>query len=84
MPELLTISQKSLESFLSSGGNDMNAYLVSNRALGIINAILKELASIKMPSGIRVTGQVRTILAIGSIILILHPFSSSMTSANPF
>lgn len=58
MPELLAISQKSLDSVLSSGGNDMNAYLVSNRALGIINTILKELASIKMPSGIRVTGQV--------------------------
>ena len=39
----------------------MDAYLVSNRALGIINAILKELASIKMPSGIRVTGQVRVV-----------------------
>ena len=61
MPELLGIAQKSLESFLASGGNDMDAYLISNRSLGVMNSILKELSSIKMPSGLRVTGQVRLI-----------------------
>ena len=59
MPELLGISQKSLGSFLASSGTDMDAYMISNRSLSIMNSVLKELSSIKMPNGLRVTGQVR-------------------------
>ncbi|KAH8118388.1 ARM repeat-containing protein [Phellopilus nigrolimitatus] len=51
---LLSSIDEALKSFVGSGGNDPRATLVLRRSFEVLNAILKEFASIRMPNGVNV------------------------------
>ncbi|EJD01395.1 ARM repeat-containing protein [Fomitiporia mediterranea MF3/22] len=57
MQDLLSASESALNSFVTSGGSDPRAALVLGRSLDIVNYILKEFSSIKMPAGIKTMGK---------------------------
>jgi hypothetical protein len=53
------IIETSLQVKYNSPSPDDRALLILRRTLRIVNEILKEISSIKMPSGIRAMGQVQ-------------------------
>ncbi|KAL5527437.1 hypothetical protein ACEPAG_6228 [Sanghuangporus baumii] len=60
--DIVVSIESALHNFLSSGGSDTKAALVLGRSLDILDYILKEFASIKMPGGIQTMGQLVDIL----------------------
>ncbi|KAI5123421.1 hypothetical protein M0805_006126 [Coniferiporia weirii] len=55
--ELLSSTDNSIKSFVNTTGNDLKATLILRRSLEVLNAVLKELSIAKMPSVIKVMGQ---------------------------
>lgn len=62
MPDVVVSIESALHTFVNSGGSETRAALVLGRSLDILNCVLKEFASIKMPAGIRIMEQVYPLL----------------------
>ena len=58
----------------ASVNSDPRTILVLKRSLRLLNGILGEFASIKMPAGIRVMGQVIYFYSLDLVICISSPF----------
>lgn len=57
LTDLMSSADTSLKAYMDSAGQNMEAALVFRRTMEILNAIIKEFASVKMPSGIKVMSQ---------------------------
>lgn len=56
--DLLTSIDVHTKVFVAAEGSDMRASLILRRSLEVLNAVLKELATVKMPAGVKLYGQV--------------------------
>ena len=57
--DLISSTEHSLKLFVDSGGNNQAGTLALRRSLEAINAVLKELSSVRMPNGLRTMGKVQ-------------------------
>ncbi|THH11497.1 hypothetical protein EW145_g638 [Phellinidium pouzarii] len=57
MTDLMSSTDNAIKFFVNSAGNDLKATLILRRCLEILNTIFKEFSSVRMPSGIKVMGQ---------------------------
>ncbi|KAF8351332.1 armadillo-type protein [Amanita rubescens] len=73
--DLMTIIDSNLQSYYSSAEDTTHNSLVLRRCLQLLNAILKEFASIKMPSGMQIMAQLTEQLHV-----VLHNYYSSMSA----
>ena len=53
MTDLMSSVDASFKMYMDSNGQNIEAGLVFRRSMDVLNAIIKEFASVKMPSGIK-------------------------------
>lgn len=69
---IVVSTNEGLQAFMASSGSDLNGAMMARRSLDILHAILKEYASIKMPSGIKAMAQVSCRIMTRQELLLIH------------
>ena len=67
MTDLMSSVDASFKMYMDSNGQNIEAGLVFRRSIDVLNAIIKEFASVKMPSGIKIMSQVSRLYSISTI-----------------